>query len=89
MNKISKRFKITNSNLENIPTQSGAYILFRAKGKPYIGSAGARRLQARVKTQLKSKRGVTSFKYRTTTSEREARKLEALYRDKFNPGQRI
>lgn len=45
-------------------------------------------LQDRIKQQLTQKRGITTFQYRTATSEREARKLEKQYRDRLNPKQK-
>lgn len=91
MGKLTSKKRFTESNVDNVPNQSGAYILWRKSGVPYIGSAAAGRLQDRLKEHLKQKdkRGVTSFQYKPTVSTKEARKWEKYYRDKLNPKQRI
>jgi len=86
--RMSSKQRVGESNLSNIPNQSGVYILHRGTKSKYVGSAGAGRLQDRVRQQVDSKRGVTSFQYRPATSEKEARKLEASYRDRINPQQK-
>lgn len=89
MNKLSKKIRPTEKNLSGIPNQSGAYLLHRgSKKNPYVGSAGAGRLQQRIRQQLSAKRGITTIRYKPTSSEREARKWEAKYRDKYNPKQK-
>lgn len=88
MGRLSSRKIITEQNISNIPNQSGVYLLYRGNKSRYVGSAGLGRLQQRIEQQLDKKRGITSFQYRTTTSEREARKLEQEYRDRLNPGQK-
>lgn len=74
--------------MEDIPKQSGVYILHRGQTSKYVGSAGAGRLPQRIKQQLNQKRGITSFQYRLTSSGREVRKLEEKYRDRLNPEQK-
>lgn len=86
--RMSSKRRISENNLSNVPNQSGVYILHRDFKSKYVGSAGAGRLQKRIRQQLNNKRGVTSFQYRPTTSEREARKLEKQYRDRLNPRQK-
>lgn len=88
MSKLTKKLRPTESNLEAIPKQSGVYILHRGQKSKYVGSAGTRRLLQRIKQQLNQKRGITSFQYRPTSSEREARNLEKKYRDRLNPEQK-
>lgn len=88
MGRLTSRKRITEQNVSSIPNQSGIYILHRGSKSMYIGSAGAGRLQQRIKQQLDEKRSITSFQYRPTTSEREARKLEQEYRDRLNPEQK-
>jgi len=88
MGKLSKRIRATEGNISEIPNQSGAYLLYRKDGDPYVGSAGAGNLQKRVQQQLNTKRGVISFRYKPTSSEQEARKWEAKYRDQYNPKQK-
>lgn len=89
MSKLSKKIRPTGKNLSEIPNQSGAYLLHRGSKKPpYVGSAGAGRLQERIKEQLKKKRGITTIRYKPTSSEREARKWEEKYRDRYHPKQR-
>jgi excinuclease UvrABC nuclease subunit len=86
--KMSNKKRATNNNVSEVPKQSGVYILHRGSKSKYVGSAGAGRLQERVKEQLKDKRGITSFQYRPTSSEKKARKLEKEYRDRVNPKQK-
>lgn len=86
--RMSFKTRATEKNLSKVPNQSGVYVLYRGPGTKYVGSAGAGRLQKRIDQQLDQKRGITSFQYRPTSSEREARKLEKEYRDRINPEQR-
>jgi excinuclease UvrABC nuclease subunit len=88
MGKLTKKLRPTEKNLGEVPKQSGVYILHRGQKSKYVGSAGAGRLPQRIRQQLNQKRGITSFQYRPTTSEREARKLEEKYRDRLNPKQK-
>lgn len=88
MGKLTSKKRITEGNLDEIPKQSGIYLLYRGNKSPYVGSAGARRLQARIKEQLRIKRGITSFRYRPTSSSEEARRLEKKYKERFNPKQK-
>lgn len=87
--RLTSKKRVTESNLENVPNQSGVYVLRRKSGSVYVGSATAGRLQKRVREQVGIKKGVTSFQYRATASAREARRLEGNYRDRLNPGQKI
>ncbi len=87
--RLTSKRRATEPNLENVPNQSGVYALHRKSGSVYVGSAAAGRLQERVREQVDTKRGVTSFQYRATTSTSEARRLEGKYRDRLNPGQKI
>lgn len=86
--RMTSKIRATEKNILGVPNQSGVYILHRGSRSKYVGSAGARRLQDRIEQQVSQKRGITSFQYRPTTSEQEARRLEKQYRDKFNPEQR-
>jgi len=86
--RMSSKVSTSENNLSKTPTQSGVYVLHRGSKSRYVGSAGAGRLQKRIRQQLNHKRGVTSFQFRPTTSEREARKLEKQYRDRINPKQK-
>jgi excinuclease UvrABC nuclease subunit len=85
--RMTERRRVTESNVATIPKQSGVYMLHRASRSRYVGSAGARRLQLRIRQQLRAKRGITSFQYRPTSSQAQARSLEKQYRDRLNPGQ--
>lgn len=87
MSRLTKKIRATENNLNQIPNQSGAYLLFRGDKKPYVGSAGAGRLQKRIKEQVNQKSGVTSIRYKPTGSSAEALKTEKKYRDKYNPDQ--
>lgn len=86
--RMGSKQRITENNLDKIPNQSGVYILHRGSTSKYVGSAGAGRLQKRIKQQISDKRGITSIQYRTATSEKEARSLEKKYRDRINPKQK-
>ncbi|XOB46491.1 MAG: hypothetical protein ACKKMV_03505 [Candidatus Nealsonbacteria bacterium] len=88
MGKLSKKIRPTENNLAKIPNQSGSYLLYRGNKPPYVGSAGPGRLQDRIKQQLGTKRGITTIRYKPTSSEREAKKWEEKYRDKYNPKQK-
>jgi len=88
MGKLTPKLRPTEKNLEKIPNQSGIYVLHRGQKSKYVGSAAAGRLQQRIKQQLNEKRGITSFQYRPTSSEKEARALEKKYRDRLNPEQK-
>lgn len=86
--RMSSKVRISENNLSKIPNQSGVYVLHRGYKSRYVGSAGAGRLQKRIRQQLDNKQGITSFQFRSTTSEREARKLEKQYRNRLNPKQK-
>jgi excinuclease UvrABC nuclease subunit len=88
MGKLTKKTRPTENNLSDVPNQSGAYLLYRGNGDPYVGSAGAGNLQKRIRQQLDIKRGVTSIRYKPTSSEQGARKWEERYRDQYNPEQK-
>ncbi len=80
MSKLTRKIRPTENNLKEIPNQSGFYILHRGQTSKYVGTAGAGRLQKRIRQQLGEKRGITSIQYRPTRSEREARNLEKIPR---------
>jgi excinuclease UvrABC nuclease subunit len=86
--RLTKKRRPTGANLDNIPNRSGVYVLHRGDASRYVGSAGARRLQDRIRQQLTQKRGITSIQYAATSGEEEARRLEKRYRDRLNPKQR-
>lgn len=88
MGKLSKKIRPTEKKLSEIPNQSGAYLLYRGDKPPYVGKAGAGRLQERIRQQLDTKRGITTIRYKPTSSEREAKSWEEKYRDKYNPKQK-
>ena len=88
MKKLTPKIRLTKNNISKVPNQSGAYLLYRGQMPPYVGSAAAGRLQERIKEQLAQKRGITSIRYKPTSSEREARNWEKKYREKYNPGQK-
>ncbi|XOB40662.1 MAG: hypothetical protein ACKKMR_01445 [Candidatus Nealsonbacteria bacterium] len=88
MAKLSKKLRPTIKNLSDIPNQSGAYLLYRGNNLPYVGSADAGNLQTRIKQQLNTKRGITTIRYKSTSSTQEAKRWEKIYRDKYNPKQK-
>lgn len=90
--RLSKSKPFNEENIGKIPNQSGAYVLWRKRGrKPYIGSAEAGNLRKRVKQHFtkRDKRYVTRFSVLPTQGTREAKKEEARLRDKLNPEQEI
>lgn len=87
--RLTKRKRFTEKNIAAVPKQSGVYVLRRKSGSLYVGMAEAGRLQERIKEQAKIKRGITSFRYRPTSSTQEAQRLEKIYRDRLNPKQKI
>lgn len=86
--RMTRKKRVGEKNLSEVPNQSGVYILHRGLKSRYVGRAGAGRLQKEIKQQLRKKRGITSFQYRSTTSKREASQLEKEYRDRLNPEQK-
>ncbi len=88
MKRLTKKLRLTAKNLEDIPKQSGVYILHRGSKSRYVGRARAGRLRDRIRQQLNQKRGITSFQYRATHSTREAQKLESKYKERLNPIQK-
>ena len=86
--RMSDKKRVTENNILKVPNQSGVYILHRGSKSKYVGSAGAGRLQGRIEQQVDQKWGITSFQYRPTASEAEARRLEKQYRDRINPEQK-
>jgi len=60
--RLSQTKRVTEKNLSAVPKQSGAYVLNRRSGSKYVGSAGAGRLQQRIRQQVSNKRGITSLR---------------------------
>jgi len=90
--RLSRPKQFNEGNINEVPNQSGAYVLWRKRGrKPYIGMAEAGNLRKRVKQHFvkKDKRFVTRFSVLPTQSTREAEKKEARLRDKLNPEQNL
>jgi len=88
MGKLSKKIRPTENNLSEIPNQSGVYLLYRGEKPPYVGNAEAGNLQKRIKQQLKIKRGITTIRYKPTSSGKEAGVWEKKYRNRYNPEQK-
>ena len=64
---------------ENVPNQSGVYDLIDRNGVvSYTGSAGAGRLRQRLNEHVAQGDvpGVTQFRFRPTSSTKEARRVE-------------
>lgn len=90
--RLSKPKPFNEENIEELPNQPGAYVLWRKGGrKPYIREAEAGNLRKRVRQHFvkKDKRYVNKFSILPTQSTREAEKEEARLRDKLNPEQKI
>lgn len=86
--RLTNKQTFNQTNLQDVPDQSGIYIIRNRKGAcQYVGSAGAGRLAKRLKEHLNNRDvpDAHSFQIRTTTSEEEARKLEAQYRRRYRP----
>ena len=86
--RLTNRQTFNQTNLQDVPDQSGIYIVRNRKGAcQYVGSAGVGRLAERLKEHLNERDipGAHSFQIRTTTSESEARKLERQYRRRYRP----
>jgi len=86
--RLTNRQTFNQTNLQDVPDQSGIYLVRNRKGDcQYVGSAGAGRLAERLKDHLNEGDipGAHSFQIRTTTSENEARKLEKEYKRRYKP----
>jgi len=88
MGRLTPKMRPTEATLDDIPNQSGVYVLHRGQKSKYVGRAGAGRLRKRIEEQLQQKRGITTIQYRPTSSEGEARRLEERYRQRLNPRQK-
>ena len=87
-NRLTNRQTFNQTNLQDVPDQSGIYMVMSRKGVcQYVGSAGAGRLAERLKEHFQKKDipGAYSFQIRTTTNEEEARKLEKRYKYRYGP----
>jgi len=86
--RLTNRQTFNQTNLQDVPDQSGIYLVRNKKGTcQYVGSAGAGRLAERLREHL-SQRDIPaaySFQIRTTSSENEARKLEREYKRRYRP----
>jgi excinuclease UvrABC nuclease subunit len=83
--RLKNRQTFNQTNLQDVPDQSGIYLMRNKKGAcQYVGSAGAGRLASRLKEYLQKRDipGAHTFQIRTVTSE-EARKLERQYRGHY------
>jgi excinuclease UvrABC nuclease subunit len=86
--RLTNRQTFNQTNLQDVPDQSGIYLIRNRKGScQYVGSAGAGRLAEGLKEHLNKRDipGFHSFQIRTTTSENEARKLESEYKRRYRP----
>ncbi len=71
--------RLSRTNLDSVPDQSGVYdILNRSGDVNYTGSAGAGRLRDRLTEHLRDEDipGGTHFRFRPTSSTKEARRIE-------------
>lgn len=90
--RLSKPKPFNEEYIDKLPSQSGAYVLWRKGGRrPYIGMAEAGNLRERVKQHFteRDKRYVNKFSILPTQSTKEARREESRLRDKLNPDQKI
>ena len=86
--RLTNRQTFNQTNLQDVPDQSGIYLVRNRKGTcQYVGSAGASRLAERLKEHLQKRDipGADTFQIRTAISEEEARKLERQYRGRYRP----
>ena len=86
--RLTNRQTFNQTNLQDVPDQSGIYMVRSRKGTcQYVGSAEAGRLAERLKEHLNKRDipGAYSFQIRTTTSENEAKQLERQYKRRYRP----
>lgn len=86
--RLTNRQTFNPTNLQDVPDQSGIYMIRNKKGTcQYVGSAGAGRLAERLKEHLQKRDipGAHDFQIRTATSTEEARKLEGQYKRRYRP----
>ena len=77
--RMGPRKPFSDKNVTDVPDQSGVYNLINRNGEVvYTGSAGAGRLQERLKEHLAQKDipGAAQFQVRPTGNTTEARKVE-------------
>lgn len=86
--RLTNRQTICQTNLQDVPDQSGIYVIKNRKSMcQYVGSAGPGRLAERLNEHLAKRDipGANTFQIRTTTSEEEARRLERQYKRRYKP----
>ena len=86
--RLTNRQTFNQTNLQDVPEQSGIYLIKNKKGAcQYVGSAGASRLAERLTEHLNKRDipGAHDFQIRTTASESEARTLEKQYKRRYKP----
>ena len=86
--RLSKPKPFSKKALNTIPNQSGIYVLKDKNNKPlYVGRASAGRLKNRLgeHINLKDIRGAKQVQIRTTSSTKEAERLEKRYVKRLNP----
>jgi len=89
-NKMTQLKSFSARNVQNVPNQSGVYEIQSDSGvSQYVGMAKAGNLQDRLMDHI-NKGDISSddkFRFRPTSSTREAQQLEQTYIDKLNPKQ--
>jgi len=86
--RLNKPRRFNKTNLSQVPTQSGIYVIRNRKGDvQWVGKAGPGRLQERLFEHLNQKdvSGAELFQFRKTTSDEEAKTLEKRYRERLKP----
>ena len=86
--RLSKPKPFSKKTLNTIPNQSGIYVLKDGNDKPlYVGMASAGRLKSRLgeHINLKDIRGAKQVQIRTTSSTKEAKRLEEEYVKRLKP----
>ena len=86
--RLNKPRRLSRTNLSEVPAQSGIYVIRNRKGDvQYVGKAGPGRLRERLFEHFNQNDipGAELFQFRKTTSDEEAEKLEARYRERLRP----
>lgn len=88
--RMSKLMGFSARNVQNVPNQSGVYEIQSDSGvSQYVGMAKAGNLQDRLMDHV-NEGDISSddrFRFRPTSSTREAQKLEQTYINRLNPKQ--
>jgi len=88
--RLSQPQGFSTRNVQNVPNQSGVYVLESDNGvTQYVGMAKAGNLQDRLMDHINEDdiHSADKFRFRPTSSTREAQALEQAYIDRLDPKQ--